>query len=354
MNLPDAFATRVALAPATAPDPRRPQKLLRIDPASGSFSERRTTDLPALLRPDDLVVLNDAATRPASIAGRSPRGGALEVRLIAALGAWTGPRWRAVLLGAGDWRTPTERRPAPDPVAPGDRLALAGGPEATVLAVDARWPRLVDLDLGAGGAALWSWLVEHGRPVQYAYLPGPLPLDAAQTPFAGPPWAMEMPSAGRSLGHALLAGLRARGVEVAWLTHATGPSATGDDALDAALPLPERYAIPARTAAAVARARGAGRRIVAIGTSVVRALEGAAAAGGVVAAGEGTTDLRLRPGFEPRVVAGLLSGLHEPGSSHRDLLLAFAPADLLDRALDHAARRGWLGHELGDACLVLP
>jgi S-adenosylmethionine:tRNA ribosyltransferase-isomerase len=163
---------------------------------------------------------------------------------------------------------------------------------------------------------------------------------------------VEAPSAGLPLAAETLLALRRRGVTVATLTHAAGLSATGDPALDAALPLPERYELPATTLEAVRAAHTAGGRVVAVGTTVVRALEGAAAAGRL-APGPGETDLRIRPGFRPRVVDGLLTGLHEAGSSHLDLLTAFVARPLLDAAYGHAATSGYLGHEHGDVSLIL-
>ena len=138
------------------------------------------------------------------------------------------------------------------------------------------------------------------------------------------------------------------------LTHAAGLSATGDPSLDAALPLPERYEIPSRTADAVASARRRGARIVAVGTTVLRALEGSAAAhGGVPRAGAGTTDLRIGPGYEPRAADGILTGVHVPGTSHHRLLAAMVAPALLDRALATAEAAGFQLHEFGDALLAL-
>jgi S-adenosylmethionine:tRNA ribosyltransferase-isomerase len=349
---PSTRLPRVAALPA-ASTPGPPERLLHVDPAAGRFADRRAAELPALLGPGDLVVVNDAATLPASLRAGAP-GGPLEVRLIAALEEPSGPAWLAVLLGAGDWRTPTERRPAPPPVQRGERLVIDGGAlSALVEGVDDGSGRLVRLRFDRGGAALWSALLRLGRPVQYAHTPDPLPLEVFQTAFAGAPWASEMPSAGRALPYAALAALRARGVEVVALTHATGPSSTGHAAIDAALPLPERTRVPPRTAAAVERARAEGRRVVAVGTSVVRALEGRAAASGHVTSGEAITDHLVGPSTPPRVVSGLVTGLHEPGSSHLALLAGFAPAPLLERAYAHAAGAGYRAHELGDLCLIL-
>jgi S-adenosylmethionine:tRNA ribosyltransferase-isomerase len=164
-----------------------------------------------------------------------------------------------------------------------------------------------------------------------------------------------MPSAGRSLQWAILAEVRRRGVGVATLTHAAGLSSTGDPVLDAALPFPERFDIPQRTIDAIARTRGEGGRVIAVGTTVVRALEGCAALhGGELVAGPGTTDLRIDGSFRPRVVDGIVTGMHEVGSSHRDLEHAFVSEALLARAMAHAEESGYLGHEFGDVCLVLP
>jgi S-adenosylmethionine:tRNA ribosyltransferase-isomerase len=131
-------------------------------------------------------------------------------------------------------------------------------------------------------------------------------------------------------------------------------SATGDPAIDHALPLPERFDIPPATVAAVRRARAAGGRILAVGTTVVRALEGAVAHGRPLRPGPGETDLRLGPAHRPRLVDGILSGMHAPGESHFELLRAFADGALLTAAWQYAATRGFRSHELGDAMVVLP
>jgi S-adenosylmethionine:tRNA ribosyltransferase-isomerase len=159
-----------------------------------------------------------------------------------------------------------------------------------------------------------------------------------------------MPSAGRALRWPTLSALMGRGVAVASLTHAAGLSATGDAALDAALPLPERYEIPEATVAAVRQAR----RVIAVGTTVVRALEGSARANrGALKPGPGETDLVIGPNTSLAVVDGILSGMHEPDSSHFQLLSAFAPTELLREAATHAEEVGYLVHELGDSTLVL-
>jgi len=327
-------------------------RLLVLDAVAGSWRDGRVRDLAGVLRAGDLLVVNDAATVPASLHATTDAGAAVELRLAAHL---DGERWRAVLFGDGDWHTRTEHRAPPPPVAPGDVLHVAYDFDAVVEAVDPALPRLLVVRFSRAGAALWAALYRHGRPVQYAHVARPLEVWHVQTPFAARPWAVEMPSAGRALGWALLGELRAGGVRIAWLTHAAGLSSTGDAALDAALPLPERFDVPEATVRAVAEARRRGGRVVAAGTTVVRALEGSARVhDGALVAGSGTTDLRIDARFRPRVVDGLLTGLHEIGSSHRSLMQAFAPDALLARAWDHAEASGYLDHEFGDVCLVLP
>jgi len=324
--------------------------MMVLDASQAGLIHSTVGALPGYVRAGDLVVVNDAATVPASLHGCTAAGDSVEVRLA-------GPSddatvWSAVLFGAGDWRTRTEHRPPPPVVAVGDRLSFGPVLRATVTAVSKRFARLVTLRFSPEGDAFWQGLYAYGRPVQYAHVAAELPLWHAQTVYAGRPWAVELPSAGRPLRWSLLVALRARGATLARLTHAAGLSATGDDALDAALPLPERYDIPRETVEALDATRARGGRVLAVGTSVVRALEGAAATHGRVVAGPGMTDLRLSASSPRRVVDAVLSGMHEPGSSHFELLSAFAePARLMD-AVQEGEARGYLGHEFGDACLV--
>jgi S-adenosylmethionine:tRNA ribosyltransferase-isomerase len=342
------------------------ERLLVVDRTAETWHDSRVGELPRWLCRKDLVVVNDAATLPASLPAIAPGGARVELRLAAHV---EGERWRAVLFGEGDWRTRTEHRPAPPRLEPGAVLAIEAdietaaraGPSggqplgARIEEVDARSPRLLVVRFTQHGAQLWGALYRLGRPVQYAHVAAPLDLWHAQTPFASRPWSVEMPSAGRPLAWSLLTALRANGVHVAALTHAAGLSSTGDPSIDAALPLPERFDLPAATVRAIVTARAEEGRVIAVGTTVVRALEGCAALhGGELVPGQGTTDLRLGVrGPAPRIVDAILTGLHDVGTSHRDLLRAFAPEALLERAFSHAEARGYLGHEFGDVCLVL-
>jgi S-adenosylmethionine:tRNA ribosyltransferase-isomerase len=320
-------------------------RLLEIGP---ELHEHDLRSFPQLVQRGDVVVLNDAATLPGSLRGVTSRGEPIELRLAAPL---EGNAALAVAFGPGDWRQRTEDRPPPPPLQVGDRLAF-DGLGAQVVEVDPASSRLLCVAFDSDGDALWRALYRAGRPVQYAYLRAPLELWHVQTSFAARPWAAEPPSAGLTLTWGLLLELRARGVRIARLTHAAGLSSTGDAALDARLPFAERYAIPAETVEAIDAARRNGRRVIAIGTTVTRALEGVAAAHGRLIAGEGTTSFKLDAGTPLRVVDGILTGIHEPGGSHFRLLEAFASRARLERAYAESAARGHLEHEFGDAWLV--
>jgi S-adenosylmethionine:tRNA ribosyltransferase-isomerase len=319
------------MSPSTTARPGRHNRLLVVDPEHGTQRDLAIAALPDLLGPGDLLVINDAATLPAVLFGEV-HGVDIEVRLA-------GPPelGLAVLFGPGDWRDDTDTRPAPPIVQAGDILALQGG-DVPVVEVSELSPRLVRIDVSL------PQLYAVGSPVQYSYMRRPLTLSDVQTPYADRPVAVEMPSAGRPLDQGLRERIEATAARILTLTHAAGLSSTGDPTLDAALPLPERYDVPEATWRAVQTAD----RVIAVGTSVVRALESAAR--GPL---RGTTDLRLGEGTELRVVDALLSGMHEPGESHFQLMGAFADLDLLRRANEHAIARGYRNHEFGDSTLVL-
>jgi S-adenosylmethionine:tRNA ribosyltransferase-isomerase len=338
---------------ADRPVQRPPEaKLLAMD-AVGRLRHVLRDRFIDLLRPGDLVIANDAATLPASLPGvHVPSGGAIEVRL-AGWCSFAGEdvsHFAAVVFGAGDFRTPTERRPLPPRLTVGDRLAL-GPLSATIMEVLGH-PRLVSLHFEGPPDVIWAGIARHGRPIQYAHIAAPLALWDVWTVIAGPPVAFEPPSAGFALNWRAIEALRARGVRFATITHAAGISSTGDDELDQRLPLDEPYTIPATTARAIAFARARGGHIVAIGTTVVRALEHAAGRDGIVRAGSGLATGRIDATSRLSVVDAILSGTHEPGSSHYEMLRAFAGQATLDRADEELRAHGYRTHEFGDAIWI--
>jgi S-adenosylmethionine:tRNA ribosyltransferase-isomerase len=340
------------MSPAAWPRPSPlDERMIVVDPRASSFELTQVGALVDFLRPQDLVVVNDAATLPASLFGATEAGEPLEARLLASRDG----TWRAVLFGAGDWRTRTEDRAPPPPLRSGDSIRFGEGLEAEVVRVLASLSRrLVDLRFTTGGDRFWSALYRAGRPVQYSHVAGPLSLWHVQTPFGSRPWASEMPSASRPLAWELVLGLRRKGIRFASLTHAAGLSSSGDPALDAAFPLRESFDVPAGTAAAVNAARAEGGRVIAAGTSVVRALESIAGeARGRLRAARGETELIVDGSHRLRAVDALFTGMHDPGTSHDALLHAFASEDVLRRAHAEATAQGFLGHEFGDSMLIL-
>jgi len=239
----------------------------------------------------------------------------------------------------------TEERPSPPPLAFGERLAL--GPLTASARGHLGHPRLIALDFAGEASAVWAGIARHGRPIQYAYMREALALWDVWTPIAAQPVAFEAPSAGFTLDWRSLERLRSRGVGFATITLAAGISSTGDPALDARLPLDEPYRVPAAAAAAIRSAKAHGGRIIAIGTTVVRALEHSGGAAGV-----GLADQRIGAGTRLRVVDAIVSGTHEPQESHYQLLRAFQDAATLARASAELEARGYRTHEFGDSVLV--
>lgn len=340
---------RAATLPVQRPHDAR---LLVID-SHGHIEHRPRTAFPQLLRNGDCVIANDAATMPASLHGiHRPSRAAIEVRLAgrASLDAADVRRFTAVVFGAGDFHTPTEARIAPPVLQPGDRLGFGKLGATIVRTLD--HPRLVELQFEADAARIWRALAEQGRPVQYAHLRDALDLWDVWTPIAAQPVAFEAPSAGFVLDWRTVAQVQARGVGFATLTHAAGLSSTGDPALDARLPLDEPYRIPAATAALIAATHARRGRVVAIGTTVVRALEHAASGDGIVRAGDGIANQRIGPQTKLRVADVIVSGTHEPDTSHYALLRAFTDTLTLLGASGELEAHGYRTHEFGDSVWI--
>jgi S-adenosylmethionine:tRNA ribosyltransferase-isomerase len=372
---------------AAAPRPSaRRARLLAID-ENGHVSHHRAADLPSLLQRGDLVVANDAATLPASLQGTHLRTGRpVEVRLAGrrSLAAHDVTRFIAVIFGAGDHRTPTEHRPDPPRLQPDDELALGHPSDADganlwgepcrlasrtrrVRATETKFApsplratvvrtlghrRLIELEFNHPPAVVWEGIARHGRPIQYAYVPAPLAVWDTWTSIASLPVAFEPPSAGFILDWATLRSLRSRGVRFAAITHAAGISSTGDAELDRLLPFDEPYYVPRPTAALIRHTMRRGGRIVAVGTTVVRALEDAARLPGWVLPGHGVATQRITPLSNLRVVDAIVSGMHEAGSSHYELLRAFQDDPTLQEMTTQAEARGYLAHEFGDLVFI--
>ena len=317
-------------------------RLMVLDRARRSIQHARFDEIGRWLRPNDLLVVNTSRTLPGAIAARRADGGVVQLRPCVR---------RPLSSNIEEWDA-LSVEPAPPhtnvPLVDGETL-LIGDLAATVVERRADIPFLWKVRVPADGVAL---LLDRGEPIRYSYVPAPVDPTRYQTVYAARPGSIEPPSAGRPFSWELLQKLRDRGVDIAEIVLHTGLSSFQDDAFDAEHHLYEEwFEVPDETVGAVAAARAAGR-VIAVGTTVVRALE-TAARSGELRAEKGWTDLAIRPGYPVRVVDALLTGLHEPQASHFDLLLALVDESLLARAYAEAVSRRYLWHEFGDATLIL-
>ena len=337
---------------ASEPVQRPPDARLLIADESGHIIERPRSALLDFLCPGDLVVANDAATLPASLSGiHVPTGIAIEVRLAGrrSLAPQEVSEFSAIVFGSGDFRTRTEQRPLPPALSPGDSIRL--GPLSASVASLLEHPRLIVLRFHGSADAIWAGIARHGRPIQYAHVLVPLALWDVWTPIAGPPVAFEPPSAGFALDWQTVTAMRAKEINFFTITHAAGISSTGDPDLDRRLPFDEPYRIPDATVTAILNTKARRGRIVAVGTTVVRALEYSARQG-EIQAGENVATQRIGVNTRLHVVNAVLSGTHEPGTSHYELLRAFVDDALLNRINRQLDAGAYRTHEFGDSVLI--
>jgi len=314
--------------------------------------------LPAHLHAGDLLVVNTSATIPAALPATRADGAAVDLHLSTPVpGAVETARGRVLTApgyGVEPERSPrwvVELRRAGArfrSAGAGERLALPAGGSAELVASYLSPGRLwiAALDLPA---PLDRYLAQHGHPIAYGHLSRPRSLRDLQTVFADEPGSAEMPSAGRPFTQRVLDDLLARGVQVAPLVLHTGVASLERGER----PYPERYRVSATTATRVNAHRAAGGRVIAVGTTVVRALETVAARDGRVEPGAGWTGLMVTPERGVRAIDGLITGWHEPDASHLLMLEAVGGRDLIERSYDAALTAGYRWHEFGDSHLIL-
>jgi len=327
---------------------RREQvRLLVIDRATGRIEHSHLDKIDDYVRENDLLVFNSSRTLPASLRGcdcSAAHGPCMEVRLAERL---PDDSWLALLLcEQGD--------PFGCGLRPEMQIQFAEGLSATVLARDVRIPRLWKLRFSTSGTQLVDLIYRLGKPIRYEYISAPWDLDYYQTVYATEPGSAEMPSAGRAFTWKLLLDLKRRGIDTAYIVLHAGLSSYMDDELDAERPASEEeYFVSATTAEKINRARENGGRAIAVGTTVVRALESVVDGTGRVQEQHGYTRLKIDNHHRLKTVDGLLTGLHEPEASHLDLLSAFLPAEQIRAAYEEAIQRKYLWHEFGDLNLIL-
>lgn len=352
--VPGLLEGAVATSPPEARGLPRDGVRMLVASATEGLSHRRAYHLPAALRPGDLLVVNTSDTLPASLRGVTSDGERVEVHLSTVDPATGADPARALRGTTSPWvvelREPSTRLGGEPSVRDrtGTSVALAGGARLTVRQPypdPATRRRLWTAELSTP-APLGRWLTGHGQPVRYGYTAAPWPLSAYRTGHADTPGSAETPSAGRPLTARTFRRLRLRGVRTAAVVlHCGLSSPEADEA-----PYAEWYSVPQSTRDAVAETRDGGGRVVAVGTTVVRALESAARTGRP----EAWTDLVITPADRPSTVDGLLTGWHPPEASHLRLLAAVADPGLLAESYRAALGAGYLWHEFGDVHLILP
>jgi S-adenosylmethionine:tRNA ribosyltransferase-isomerase len=322
-------------------------RLMVADAGGDQITHAAFTELPEFLHPGDLVVVNVSATLPAAVAARRADGSAVRVH-FATRAPSLDDRWRVVELRSPDGATPARGRA-------GEMLTLPGPdpthPELELVAPYASGSRLMlaRLDGVGGSESVEDLLIHHGDPIRYGYVPRRWPLEAYQNVYARTPGSAEMPSAGRPFTHRLISELVTRAIAVAPITLHTGVSSPERHEP----PFPEEFEVPETTARLVNLTHAAGGRVIAVGTTVVRALETVARPDGSVDADAGWTGLVIDPERGVGVVDGLITGWHEPEASHLQMLAALAGESLLERCYRAALRHGYLWHEFGDSHLIL-
>jgi S-adenosylmethionine:tRNA ribosyltransferase-isomerase len=324
------------IAQEPAPE-RTAARLLAVTRNPRGLAHHDVAALPRLLRPGDLLVLNDARVIPARVHGRRPSGGRLEVLL---LGETTAGEWEALVRGAPRV---------------GERVHLPeGSGEWTAALGDGRWRLRLEV-----AEPVLAWLERVGELPLPPYIRrpgGPTPADREryQTTFARVPGAVAAPTAGLHFTPALLAALGEAGIAHVTLTLDVGPGTflpiRGGELTGYEM-APEHFALPAAAVDRILATRGAGGRVVAVGTTTVRALE-SAAAGGSLRAGPGDAALFIQPGHAFRVVDALLTNFHLPRTPLLALVAALAGADLLRAAYDEAVHRRYRFYSYGDAMLI--
>jgi S-adenosylmethionine:tRNA ribosyltransferase-isomerase len=315
-------------------------RMLVAERSSGRLQHTTFDMLPTFLRAGDLVVINTSAVVPAAVTAWDDGGNELVLHLSTRL---DDDRW-VVEPRRIDGRT-TRRWEGPVPT----RMSLAADAHVILDAPYLRSNRLWVDELQLP-QPVFTWLAVHGQPIRYGYVDRPWPIAAYQNVYATEPGSAEMPSAGRPFTAEVITRLVAKGVGVSPLVLHTGVASLESTEL----PYPERVRVPATTAARVNETRGGGGRVIAVGTTVVRALETAGGDDGVVRPVDGWTDLVVTPQRGVRVVDGLLTGWHEPEASHLLMLEAVAGRPLLEGSYAESLQEGYLWHEFGDMHLVLP
>ncbi|MGF2618335.1 S-adenosylmethionine:tRNA ribosyltransferase-isomerase [Rossellomorea vietnamensis] len=322
-----------AKVPAELRGKGRDDVRLMVMDGEGVYHDRFSS-LPDFLEKGDLLIFNNSRTIPAVLKAKACKH-EVEIRLSRQL---DGQTWEALIWGGL--------------FSAGYELELEKGVKAVITGNAAEKP-LVTISFSVKGAELMDYIYSYGEPIRYEYIDSDWPLDAYQTAYASVPGSVEMASAGRAFSWKMLRNLKGKGIKTAFLTLHTGLSYYGKDRWPDPNKHPEAFHIPEETAELINSVREAGGRVIAVGTTVVRALETAADESGRLHTATGITNLYIKKEYKLKAVDGLVTGLHEPEATHLEMLSAFASPHRLFTAYREALKKGYLWHEFGDINLIL-
>lgn len=319
-------------------------KLMVVDRESGNNYHSTFNHLADFLKNSDLLVFNSSRTLPASLKTiNNEQDQPSEIRLA---GHLPDDSWLVLILYETDSKKSKPK--------PGQKIEFDAGLSAVIERKDYRNPRLWKIKFSETGADLINLFYKIGQPIRYGYISAPLPLEYYLTVFAKDPGSSEMPSAGRAFTWKMLFDLRNNGIGTTFLTLHTGLSSYMDENHNRPhIMSEEEYSIPDITANRIESTKNKGGRIIAVGTTVVRALESSASVNGNISPGHSYTTLRITRDHELKIADGLITGFHEPEATHLDLISAFLKPEQIRDTYEEAIERKYLWHEFGDLCLIL-
>ncbi|KHE69861.1 S-adenosylmethionine:tRNA ribosyltransferase-isomerase [Halobacillus sp. BBL2006] len=338
-NLPERFQVPDnlnAVSPAEYEGGSRDQvRMMVLDQSLPKPLHNQFNQIGQYLNPGDILVLNNSRTIPPVLKGKQGKN-PVEVRLSREIST---NQWEALVLG------PLTQANA--------AIILPDEMKAYITGTGSEHP-LVTLTFSESGRSLLDFLYRYGEPVRYEYIDQPWPLDAYQTVYGSLPGSVEMASAGRAFTWKLLNSLKAKGIKLAFIQLHTGLSYYEKNRWPDPRNHPENYRVPEDTVKMIQSVKSEGNRVIAVGTTVVRALESSVNCNGELVAHSGVTTLYVDHHHKHSVVDGLLTGFHEPEASHLDMLASFLPESTLMNGYNEAIQKGYLWHEFGDMNLLLP
>ncbi|MCE7735153.1 MAG: S-adenosylmethionine:tRNA ribosyltransferase-isomerase [Candidatus Heimdallarchaeota archaeon] len=333
-------------------------KLLVINNKLKEVKSDSLDNIEAYFDEGDVIVINQSGTIPGSMQGKVMRTNEdIEIRLAGWVGTdfTCGYNWKAITFAGGDWRQKTEDRKDINNLFKGDIITFQNGLFMTVKEIFVKPGKFIQIEFQTdiSSEELWNKIYEIGTPIQYSYLEDQLAIWDQQTLFSGPPLSLEPPSASFQFSWSLINKLIRKGVIIVPISHSAGISSTGNTEVDSYLPLPEIYEVNKKSADSIQNAKMEGKKIIALGTSVVRALEAIASKNeGKIVPSKDITNFVIHQNYQTQVVTGIISGMHIPEESHMQIMLAFTTDDLLLDGYNLAVEDEYHWHEYGDLTLV--